>query len=105
MLLAEVGAELWAAVPLGRGPALADPFSPTAEMVELLGARAAQLRADAAAARPGVLPRMLLGLAARGRLTAASDQPGEVPRAEAQPAGLSPRKRSGRVQPPWPART
>ena len=44
LVLAERGGELLAAVPLAGGPALADPFRPTAEIVALLELRAAQLR-------------------------------------------------------------
>jgi hypothetical protein len=54
-LLAEVGGELWAALELDSRAALADPFRPSGELVELLryraelmrrerGARAARLR-------------------------------------------------------------
>jgi hypothetical protein len=42
-LLAEVGGELRAALPLDGGPAIADPFRPTAELVAILAARARQL--------------------------------------------------------------
>ena len=35
-LVAESGSRLLAAVPLGPGRAIADPFEPTAELVELL---------------------------------------------------------------------
>jgi hypothetical protein len=68
LLLAEMAGELWAALPLDGGPALADPFRPAAEVVDLLRVRAAQLRqsgpAPASAAR---LPRLLGGLTARAR--------------------------------------
>jgi hypothetical protein len=43
MLLAEVDEELAAAVPLAGGRAIADPFRPTADLVELLRARTAHL--------------------------------------------------------------
>jgi hypothetical protein len=43
LLVAEVEGELWAAVPLCGGTAIADPFRPTAELVELLRVRALQL--------------------------------------------------------------
>jgi hypothetical protein len=43
LLVAEVDGELWAAVAIGRGAAIADPFRPSAEVVELLRARARQL--------------------------------------------------------------
>jgi hypothetical protein len=42
-LLGEVGGELRAALPLDGGPAIADPFRPTAELVAILAARARQL--------------------------------------------------------------
>lgn len=42
-LLAEVGGELRAALPLDGGPPIADPFRPTAELVALLAERARQL--------------------------------------------------------------
>jgi len=45
LLVAEVGGELWAAVSLTTGQAIADPFRPTADVVALLQARARQLRA------------------------------------------------------------
>ena len=44
LVVAERGGELVAAVPLAGGPALADPFLPTADVVALLEQRAAQLR-------------------------------------------------------------
>jgi hypothetical protein len=43
MLVAEVGGELRAALPLGGGPAIADPFRRTAEIVAILADRARQL--------------------------------------------------------------
>jgi hypothetical protein len=43
MLVAEVGGELQAALPLQGGPAIADPFRPTAELVAILAERARQL--------------------------------------------------------------
>ncbi|HWV88126.1 MAG TPA: hypothetical protein VNZ62_21955 [Capillimicrobium sp.] len=45
LLVAEVGGELWAAVSLTTGQAIADPFRPSADVVALLQARARQLRA------------------------------------------------------------
>ena len=50
-LFAFVGGELRAALPLAGGHALADPFHPTAELVELLRRRAAAQR-DRGARRP-----------------------------------------------------
>ncbi len=43
MLVAEVGGELRAALPLDAGPAIADPFWRTAELVAILAERARQL--------------------------------------------------------------
>jgi hypothetical protein len=42
MLVAEVGGELRAALPLDGGRAIADPFRPTAELVAILAERARQ---------------------------------------------------------------
>jgi hypothetical protein len=60
MLIAESGGRVVAAVPFLGGPALADPFEPTAETVELLELRARQIREAGAGAmgRPGVLRRV-----------------------------------------------
>jgi hypothetical protein len=44
MLLGELDGKLVAAVPIGGGPAIADPFESTSAFVSLLGLRAAQLR-------------------------------------------------------------
>ena len=44
LLVAEVDGELWAAVAIGRGAAIADPFRPTAPLVLLLQMRAQQIR-------------------------------------------------------------
>lgn len=43
MLVAEVGDELHAALPLDGGPAIANPFRRTAELVSMLAERAWQL--------------------------------------------------------------
>jgi hypothetical protein len=43
LLVAEVGGELRAALPLNGGPAIADPFRPTAELVAILAERTRQL--------------------------------------------------------------
>ena len=43
VLVAEVGAELRAALPLDGGPAIADPFRRTAELVAILAERMRQL--------------------------------------------------------------
>jgi hypothetical protein len=40
VLVAEVGDELWAAVEVATGTAVADPFRPSGELVELLRVRA-----------------------------------------------------------------
>jgi hypothetical protein len=45
MLVAVADGELCAALPLSGGPAIADPFRRTAEIVAMLTARAGQLRA------------------------------------------------------------
>ena len=47
MLVAEVGGELRAALPLDDGPAIADPFQRTAQLVVMLVERARQLEAPA----------------------------------------------------------
>ena len=68
MLVAEVGSELRAALPLAGGPAIADPFHRTAELVAMLAERARQLEAPAStrptrrlrplrATRPAPVPR------------------------------------------------
>jgi hypothetical protein len=46
VLIAETGGELRAALELGSDRVVADPFRHTAELVDLLRARAAQIRAD-----------------------------------------------------------
>lgn len=56
-LIAEIGGELHAAMPLDGGPAIADPFRRTAELVAVLATRARQLQARASAS-----PRRSLGL-------------------------------------------
>ena len=55
-LLAEVGDELWAAIELDTGTAIADPFRPSRDLVELLRLRAP--RVDGGAER-GALARLL----------------------------------------------
>jgi hypothetical protein len=65
-LVAEADARLLAALPLGSGRPIADPFEPTAELVALLELRRAQIAAvecDTDGRRRG-----LLGLL-RGRLS------------------------------------
>ena len=44
LLVAEAGGELVAALPVHGGRAVADPFRPSAQVVELLALRARQLR-------------------------------------------------------------
>ena len=44
VIVAEVGGELWAAVSIDDGHAIADPFRPTGELVALLVERSRQLR-------------------------------------------------------------
>ncbi len=45
-LVAESGSRILAALPLGAGRAIADPFAPTAELVALLELRRSQVRAE-----------------------------------------------------------
>lgn len=47
-LVAEVEGQLWAALPLAGGSAIADPFRYTADLVSLLDVRAGQIRAASA---------------------------------------------------------
>ena len=65
MLVAETDGRMLAAVPFGSGPAIADPFEPTAEVVALLELRAHQIRAVAESSRrrPGLLGRLRAHLA------------------------------------------
>ena len=44
VILAEMDEELWAALSLDTGVAIADPFRPSAELVELLRVRAGESR-------------------------------------------------------------
>jgi hypothetical protein len=57
-LLAEVGGEVWAAVEIDSGAAIADPFRPSGELVDLLRL---QVSLDGRPARPerSVLSRLL----------------------------------------------
>ena len=48
-VVAEIGGVVVAALPLGRGPTLGDPFRPTAHLVPLLQLRAKQLMRDRSA--------------------------------------------------------
>jgi hypothetical protein len=45
-LIAEADSRMLAALPLGSGRPIADPFEPTAEILELLRLRAEQVQAD-----------------------------------------------------------
>jgi hypothetical protein len=58
VLLAEAGTELWAAVSVDTGHAVADPFRPSGDLVELLRLRAARAGGKAPA-QPRVLARVL----------------------------------------------
>ena len=54
LLVAFVGDELRAAIPVTGGRAIADPFHPTGELVRLLSARAKQLHAISDGPRRGL---------------------------------------------------
>src|SRR5512134_2906887 len=56
-LVAEADARIVAALPLGAGRAIADPFEPTAQVIALLELRASQLR-NGASSRRGLRHRM-----------------------------------------------
>ena len=61
VLVAEVGAELWAAVEVESGAAVADPFRPSGDLVELLRFRADAIRGERRVERRrfgGLLPRL-----------------------------------------------
>ena len=58
LVVAEIDGDLVAAVPVAGGPAIADPFRPTAEIVHLLELRAAQLRAARRDARRPLRARL-----------------------------------------------
>jgi hypothetical protein len=58
VLLAEIGSELWAAVSVETGSAIADPFRPSADLVELLRFRAEGLAGNGHAPR-SALARLL----------------------------------------------
>lgn len=55
LLVAEVDGELWAAVALEDGEAVADPFHPSGPLVALLRARCAQLTSPAPSRRRRLL--------------------------------------------------
>jgi hypothetical protein len=58
-LVAEVGDEVWAAVEIDSGSAIADPFRPSADLVELLRFRVEGMRAEIRGRRrlASLLPR------------------------------------------------
>ena len=58
VLLAEIGDELWAALSLDTGHAVADPFRRSGDLVELLRFRAERMTAETAT-RGRVLARLL----------------------------------------------
>ena len=58
VLLAEMGSELWAAVSVDSGAAIADPFRPSGDLVELLRFRADRVGGNEHAHR-GALARLL----------------------------------------------
>ncbi len=58
VLLAEMGSELWAAVSIDTGAAVADPFRPSGDLVELLRFRADRL-AGHERSHSGALARLL----------------------------------------------
>jgi hypothetical protein len=58
VLLAEMGTELWAAVSVDTGAAVADPFRPSGDLVDLLRFRAGRIKDDEHPHR-GPLARLL----------------------------------------------
>jgi hypothetical protein len=58
LLLAEMGDELWAALSVDTGHAVADPFRPSGDLVDLLRFRAERMTAEKAT-RGRVLARVL----------------------------------------------
>jgi hypothetical protein len=59
-LVAEVGGELWAAVEIDSGSAIADPFRPSADLVDLLRLRVGHMHSEQAGGRrrfASLLPR------------------------------------------------
>jgi hypothetical protein len=57
VLVAEVGGELWAAVEIDTGVAVADPFRPSADLVELLQLHARGARPESRRSLGRLLPR------------------------------------------------
>ena len=58
VIVAEVAGDLWAAISVDDGHAVADPFRPTGELVALLTARSRQLRRSNARRQAHALPRV-----------------------------------------------
>lgn len=56
VLVGEVGGELWAAIEIDSGAAIADPFRPSGELVELLRLH---VRRASRASQRGTLARLL----------------------------------------------
>lgn len=56
VLVAEVGGELWAAISVETGAAIADPFRPSGDLVELLRHASGERRTSRALGR--LLPRV-----------------------------------------------
>jgi hypothetical protein len=65
-VVAEIGGVVVAALPLAQGPALADPFRPTAHLIPLLELRAGQLARDHARPRSPAVWRTVRVAAGRG---------------------------------------
>jgi len=57
VIVAEVGGELWAAVEIDSGAAIADPFRPSGELVELLRLHLSESRRSERGALARLLPR------------------------------------------------
>jgi hypothetical protein len=58
VLVAQIGSELWAAVEVETGAAIADPFRPSGDLVELLRFRAQGIRGQTRGER-GTFARLL----------------------------------------------
>src|SRR5262245_5293793 len=65
-VVAEVDGQLYAALPLDDGDALADPFRPTCELHGLLVLRRKQLRADPSVSRSSMRRRRFRSIFGRG---------------------------------------
>jgi hypothetical protein len=57
VMLAEVGDELWAAIELESGAAIADPFRPSGELVDMLRLRTKRAKRSERGALARLLPR------------------------------------------------